>query len=290
MPLKKKRSTPSRLPLWMAHMDEREYTLVEHLADLRVRLVRAVMGLGLFTIIMLPPVPGIGQSVAEMLLEMLRAPMVELLRIHSPNAHFQILGVADYILCQMKAAMVAGVFLSSPWWLYQVWLFVAPGLYEKERRYVTWFVWAGALCFCGGAVFAYFAVFPTMFEYLVKSVPADLMLNPSLEEHFSFTLKMLLAFGLVFQTPVVIFILSMAGIVDPEQLGGYRKYVIVGAFVLGAVLTPTPDFLSQTLLAGPMIVLFEVGVFVSRMTVRVAGRPLQRKGKQPTPTPAEPQT
>jgi sec-independent protein translocase protein TatC len=269
-------------------VDEREYTLVEHLADLRVRLVRAVAGLLLFTLVLLPPLPGLERSLSEMMLELLRAPMVELLKQHSPGAHFQVLGVADYIVCQMKCALVGGVFLSSPWWLYQAWLFVAPGLYQTERRYVTSFVWAGALCFCLGAVFAYMFVFPTMYEFLVKSVPADLVMNPSLDEHFSFTLKMLLAFGVVFETPVVIFILSLIGIVDPEELGGYRKYVIVGSFVVGAVLTPTPDFLSQSLLAGPMIVLFEIGVFISRMTVRVAGRPLQRAKKMKPVTPPPP--
>jgi sec-independent protein translocase protein TatC len=259
-------------------MDEREYSLFEHLADLRVRVVRACIGLGIVTIAMFPPIPGVtDRSISELLLEWLRLPMIKLLQEHAgPSAHFVVLGAADYVICQMKAALVAGVFLASPWILYQVWLFIAPGLYDKEKRYVVLFVWAGAFCFVGGAVFAYFAVFPTMFRFLVTSLPPDLAMTPSLEEHFSFTLKMLLAFGVVFETPVLIFILSLAGIIDPNSVGKYRKYVIIGAFIVGAVLTPTPDFLSQTLLAGPMIVLFELGVLVSRLVVGVAGKPLDR--------------
>jgi sec-independent protein translocase protein TatC len=264
-------------------MDEREYSLFEHLADLRGRLMRAFAGVGIVTVAMFPPIPGVtDRSISELLLEWLRLPMVKLLQEHAgPSAHFVVLGAADYVICQMQAALVAGLFLASPWILYQAWLFIAPGLYDKEKRYVVLFVWAGSFCFIGGAVFAYFAVFPTMFRYLVTSLPPDLAMTPSLNEHFSFTLKMLLAFGVVFETPVLIFILSLAGIIDPNTIGKYRKYVIVAAFIIGAVLTPTPDFLSQTLLAGPMIVLFELGVLVSRLVVGVAGKPLDRKQQKP---------
>jgi sec-independent protein translocase protein TatC len=117
-----------------------------------------------------------------------------------------------------------------------------------------------------------------MLEYLVK-VPPDIAMMPSLEQNFTFTLQMLLAFAVVFQTPVIIFILSMAGIVDPKTLGQYRRYVVVVALIIGAVLTPTPDWFSQMLLAGPIIVLFEVGVLVSRLAVKVAGNPLSREAR-----------
>ena len=251
-------------------MDEKEYSLMEHLGELRTRLVRALIGVGVVSMAAF--------LVSDQLLELLREPMQAMLEeLHGPTARFIVTGAAEYIICQMKAALVAAVFIASPWILYQAWLFIAPGLYANEKRYVVAFVWAGALCFCGGAAFAYTAVFPSMFRFLVDSLPPDIAMMPSLEEHFSFTLKMLLAFGIVFETPVVIFILSVAGIVDPSGLGKYRRYVVVVAFIVGAVLTPTPDFLSQFLLAGPLIVLWELGILISRFAVAVGGKPLERR-------------
>jgi sec-independent protein translocase protein TatC len=171
------------------------------------------------------------------------------------------------------------LFLASPWVLYQVWLFISPGLYDHEKKYVSWFVVAGALCFCGGAVFGYVLVFPTMYSFFVNHQPADVMMMPSLAANFSFSLKTLVAFGVVFETPVVIFILSIAGIVDPHQLGQYRRYVVVVAFVVGAILTPSPDVYSQVLMAVPLLALYEVGVFVSKIATKVSGTPLSRKDR-----------
>lgn len=260
-------------------MDEREYSLMEHLADLRGRLGKALIGVALVGVAAF--------AVSDHMLAFLRIPLdnavttvnAELLNAGKKliEAKFVVIAPAEYLICQMKAAIVAGLFIASPWVLYQIWLFIAPGLYDHEKRYVTWFVWAGALCFCGGAVFAYFAVFPTMFVFFVKNNPPDIFMTLSMAEHFSFSLKMLVAFGAVFETPVVIFILSIAGIVDPNALGKYRKYVVVIAFIVGAILTPTPDIMSQALLAGPLLVLYEVGVLVSRLTVKVTGTPLSRK-------------
>ena len=266
-------------------MDDREYSLMEHLSDLRLRLLRALLGV---------LVVAVGAFfVSDELLLLLREPMEKILReSYGPTAHFVTTGVAEYIFCQIKAALVAGVFLASPWILYQAWLFIAPGLYDHERRYATAFVWAGAVCFVGGAVFAYFVVFPPMFEFFVNAQPADVRILPSLSEHFSFTLKMLLAFGVVFETPVVVFILSLAGIINPTSLSTWkvRRYVVVVAFVIGAVLTPSPDAISQLLLAGPLLVLWEIGILVSRIVVGRAGHPLSRKerAEQQSPPPPAP--
>jgi sec-independent protein translocase protein TatC len=257
-------------------VDDKEYTLVEHLTDLRKRLGRALVGVLVLACVAF--------AVSEQLLEALRAPMQTILtEVHGPTARFMVTGAAEYIVAQMKVALVAGVFLASPWVLYQVWCFVAPGLYAHERRYAIIFIWAGAVCFCAGGAFCYFAVFPTMFRFLVESIPPDIAMMPSLDEHFSFTLKMLLAFAVVFETPVFIFVLSLAGIVDPHNLGAYRRYVIVAAFIIGAVLTPTPDFLTQFLLAGPLIVLFEIGLLVSKLAVKWAGKPLSRRDRDEAP-------
>ncbi len=251
-------------------MDDREYSLMEHLGELRARLGKALIGVSLVAMAAF--------AVSDELLALLREPMDHLIKQSGgPDARFVVIAPAEYLICQMKAAFVAGIFLASPWVLYQIWLFISPGLHDHEKRYVSAFVWAGAMCFCGGAAFAYFAVFPTMFEFLVANQPKDVLMTLSIAEHFSFTLKMLLAFGVVFETPVVIFILSVAGIIDPHSLGKYRKYVVVIAFIIGAILTPTPDILSQAMLAGPLLVLYEIGVFVSKLTVKIAGTPLSRK-------------
>lgn len=251
-------------------MDEKEYSLIEHLAELRKRLARALIGVGLIAIAAF--------AVSDELLAFLRAPMEsELHSVYGPTARFITMGAAEYFFCQMKAALVAGIFLASPWVLYQIWLFIAPGLYDHEKRYVTSFVWAGAGCFVGGAAFAYAFVFPPMYHFFLTNQPAEVQMMPGLDENFSFALKTLLGFAVVFETPVVIFILSLAGIVDPASLGRYRRYVIVVAFIVGAVLTPSPDPLSQALLAGPLLVLWEVGILVSRLVVKAQGTPLSRK-------------
>lgn len=251
-------------------MDEKEYSLVEHLADLRKRLARALVGVGI--------VAAAAFAVSDRLLEALREPMIAIVReVHGQAARFIVTSPAEYFVAQMKVALVAGLFLASPWVLYQVWLFVAPGLYEHEKRYVSAFVIAGAGCFVGGGAFCYFVAFPPMFRFFVESTPPDVALAPRIAEHLSFTLKTMLAFGVVFQTPVIVFILSIAGIVDPAQLGQYRRYVVLVAFVVGAVLTPSPDVLSQLLLAGPLLLLYELGVLVSRMAVKAGGAPLSRK-------------
>ncbi len=262
-------------------MDDREYSLMEHLAELRGRLAKALIGVGLVAIASF--------VISDSILKLLRAPLDKAVAAANKHAlennlppveaHFIVIAPAEYIVSQMKAAFVAGLFIASPWVLYQIWLFISPGLYDHEKRYVSAFVWAGAACFCGGAVFAYLVVFPQMFGFFVANNPPDILMTLSIAEHFSFSLKMLVAFGVVFETPVVIFILSIAGIVDPNTLYKYRKYVVVVAFIVGAVLTPSPDAMSQLLLAGPLLVLYEVGVLVSRFAVKVTGTPLSRKDR-----------
>lgn len=253
-------------------MDEREYSLIEHLAELRTRLARALIGVAVLAIAAF--------FVSDELLRLVRKPMEDQLIAHyGPTAHFITTSAAEYLACQMKAALVAGLVLASPWVLYQIWLFVAPGLYDHEKRYASWFIWVGSVCFIGGVAFAYFLMFPAMYGFLVGQQPADVMMMPSLEEDFSFALKMLVAFGIVFETPVIIFILSLAGIVDPVALSKYRRYVVVIAFIVGAVITPSPDPYSQTLVAAPLLALWEVGILVSRLVVKAAGKPLSRTAR-----------
>lgn len=245
-------------------LDRREFSLMEHLSELRVRLMRAAAGVLLVSLGTF--------AVAGELLVLLKRPVESAARALEVVPRFVVISPAEYFIAELKAAVVLGVFLSMPWTLYQLWLFVAPGLYAKERRYVLTFVWAGAFFFVGGGAFAYFAVFPGMFEFFLRStLEAGVEMTLSVAEHFSFSLKMLLAFGLVFQAPVIVYVLSMAGVVDPYRLSKHRGIVVVSSFVIGAVLTP-PDVLSQTLLALPLIVLFEAGLMAAKLSLRLRRR------------------
>jgi sec-independent protein translocase protein TatC len=237
-------------------MDDQEYTLIEHLRDLRTRLVRAVIGLtiaafGCFFI-------------GDQLLEIVRRPMMVLL---PEGSQFVVLAPQEYFFTKMKMALVAGLFLASPWILYQFWLFVAPGLYRNERRYVFSFVFFGAFFFCAGAAFGYTVVFPPMFNFFLETLPPGVTGQYSVELVYGFAIHMLLAFGVVFEAPVVVFLLAILGVVEPRALAGYRRYVIVIAFIVAAILTPTPDPITQSLMAGPMILLYELGLLAARIFV-----------------------
>ena len=249
-------------------MDEREYSLLEHLNELRQRIMRAALGVF--------PISLATFAVSKDILEILKQPMLKAMR-EFPNAkaEFVVIKPMEYIIAQLKAAVVTAIFLAMPWILYQLWLFIAPGLYAKEKRYVLGFVWAGSLFFIAGGVFAYFLVFPGIFRFdIEQTLAANVAQTYSVAEHFSMTLKLLLAFGLAFEAPVIVFILSVAGIVNPVTLGRYRSYVFVAAFVVGAILTP-PDILSQVLLATPLVILFELGMWAARVALwfRERGKP-----------------
>ena len=238
-------------------VDEREYSLVEHLADLRTRLFYAVLGIFVATFGCF--------AFSDAFILWLKTPMAEVL---GENAQFVVLAPHEYFFVKLKISMVAGIFVSSPWLFYQFWLFVAPGLFKHERSYVFSFVSAGAFFFTGGALFCYYVVFPPMFIFFVGTLPEGILGNYSVGVLYGFATNMLLAFGLVFEAPVIVFLLAVMGVVDPEGLGKWRRYVVVFAFILAAVITPTPDPLTQSLMAVPMILLYELGLFAAKIFLR----------------------
>jgi len=237
-------------------MDEREYSLVEHLRDLRTRLGYGVLGIVIATFGCF--------AFSDAFILWLKTPMADVL---GAEAQFVVLAPHEYFFVKLKIALVAGIFVSSPWLFYQFWLFVAPGLFKHERKYVFSFVFAGAFFFIAGAVFCYFVVFPPMFTFFVGTLPEGIVGTYSVGVLYGFATNMLLAFGLVFEAPVVVFLLAVMGIVDPDNLGKWRRYVIVLAFILAAVITPTPDPLTQSLMAVPMILLYELGLFAARLFI-----------------------
>ena len=173
----------------------------------------------------------------------------------------------------MKVAMIMGLFIAMPIILWNVWAFVAPGLHRHERKYAAPFVIIGSLLFIGGGAFAMLVVVPFAISFLV-SFGQDQGLRPmiTISSYIDFILKFTLAFGVVFEMPVVITLLSMLGVVTPQFLSKNRKYAILINFVIAAILTPTPDIVNQSLMAGPLIILYEVGIICSRVVARRKAR------------------
>jgi sec-independent protein translocase protein TatC len=162
--------------------------------------------------------------------------------------------------------MVAALFISMPWLLYQIWAFVAPGLYQHERRLALPLVVTSALLFYGGVAFAYFVVFPLMFAFFTAVAPQGVSVMTDINAYLDFVLTLFFAFGLAFEVPIATVLSVWAGFTTPARLAGHRPYVLLGAFVVGMLLTP-PDVISQTLLAVPVYVLYEAGIIMARVMV-----------------------
>ena len=175
--------------------------------------------------------------------------------------------VASPFLTPFKLTLVAAVFLAIPYVLYQVWSFIAPGMYRHEKRLAIPLLVSSVLLFYAGAAFAYFAVFPLIFAFFTSVGPEGITIMTDINSYLDFVLKLFLAFGLAFEIPIAAVLMIWAGITTPEALVKKRPYIIVGCFIFGMLLTP-PDIISQSLLAIPMWLLFEVGVFFGRFMQR----------------------
>jgi len=227
-------------------------SLISHLIELRTRLVRALLAVGLLFVALVP--------FAQRLYSALAQPLIDRL---PEGATMVAIDVVTPFLVPVKLTFFTALFLAMPFVLYQLWAFVAPGLYRHERRLAVPLLVSATLLFYGGCAFAYFLVLPTMFTFLVAIAPEGVTVATDLSHYLDFVMALFLAFGVCFEIPVAIVILTALGIVTPETLARQRPYVIVGAFVVAAVLTP-PDIVSQLLLAIPMCILFEVGVLAAR--------------------------
>lgn len=233
-------------------VDENEQPLMSHLFELRTRVIRIVMGIGLVF------VPCFYFS--RPLFSYLSGPLL----VHMPH-HTSLIatGVTAPFLVPMKLALMLAFAISLPWTLYQIWLFIAPGLHMSERRLATPLLVSSTLLFYLGMVFAYYVIFPIVFGFFVSVAPAGVAVMTDISNYLSFVLKMFMAFGFAFEMPVAIFLIVSTGLVTPTQLGSYRPYVLVAAFGAGMLLTP-PDVISQTLLAVPMYLLYELGLLTAR--------------------------
>lgn len=231
---------------------DKPQTLVEHLLELRTRLLRSVLVicvifLGLFYF-------------SRQIYTIVAAPLMAVL----PHGTSMIAtDVASPFLVPFKLTLYLAVVLSMPYIIHQAWSFVAPGLYKHERKMAVPLLISSVILFYTGAGFAYFVVFPLMFKFFTSVAPQGVSVMTDISSYLDFVLKLFLAFGLAFELPIAIVLAVWSGIIDVESLTDKRPYVIVGCFVVGMLLTP-PDMISQTLLAVPMWALFESGVFFAR--------------------------
>jgi sec-independent protein translocase protein TatC len=245
-------------------VEDAKMSFMEHLGELRIRIVRALTALLIGTLIVLP--------FSQYIVDWLSRPVTRL------NYSLVFTAPAEAFWVQMKVGLIVGIFLAAPAILWQVWVFVAPGLHSHEKKYALPFVVIGSLLFMGGGAFSLFVVTPYAIQFLLSYARPGLQPMITLQNHIDFLLKFTLAFGAVFELPLALTILARIGVVNSKMLARNRKYAILGAFIAGAVLTPTPDAFNQTLMAGPLILLYEVGIICARIFGRKPA---------PEPTPAE---
>lgn len=226
--------------------------LVAHLTELRDRLLRAILAVLVAFICMFP--------FANEIYTFISAPLRSLLPEGSSMIATE---VASPFLTPFKLTLVLAIFASVPVILYQVWAFVAPGMYRQEKRIAFPLLASSVLLFYLGAAFAYFVVFPLIFAFFTSVGPTDVAVMTDINRYLDFVLKLFFAFGIAFEIPIAAVILIWSGVTTPDALAGKRPYIIVGCFIFGMLLTP-PDIISQSLLALPMWMLFELGVFFGR--------------------------
>ncbi len=235
---------------------DREQPFISHLLELRSRLLRIVGGILLVFVALSPFSNPIYSALA-----------VPLTRHMPAQSSMIAIDVLSPFLTPLKFTLILAVFIAIPWIFYQVWAFVAPGLYQREKRLVLPILLSSTLLFYCGMAFAYFAIMPIFFAFITTTAPEGVAVMTDINRYLDFVMTIFFAFGVAFEVPVATVILALAGILSPDAMAAKRPYVIVGAFVVGMLLTP-PDVISQTLLAIPMWLLFEVGIFVSRLLLR----------------------
>lgn len=251
-----------------------EAPFVSHLVELRDRLIRATIAVGLvFGALCFWPGPA-------GLYDLLAAPMVA----HLPKGATLIAtNVISPILVPLKITLMAAFMVALPVVLYQVWAFVAPGLYSHEKKMVLPLVVSSTILFVAGVAFCYFLVIPGMSKFIQAFAPASITAAPDIEQYFGFVLTLFLVFGIAFEVPIAVVVLARMGIVTIAQLRQWRGYFIVGSFVVAAVVTP-PDVISQLALAVPMCILYELGIIAAQFLIKNTKAPEEDSATPDKPT------
>lgn len=232
-----------------------EMSFLEHLEDLRWHIIKALIGLLIATIIC-----GIYSDfiVQDLLMKPLK----------SAGLKAQVLAPYGIVLLYMQTVLICGLIVSMPNTLYWLWKFVAPGLLPKERRYVARIVFLTSLCFFAGVGFSYFILLPTSLKFFSQFGTQTIDLNISIDHYVSFILTLVFGAGLVFELPMVSYFLTKIGFLTPEFMRQYRRHSIVVILIISALVTPTPDPMTQLMLAAPMLLLYEVSIFVSKLALK----------------------
>lgn len=241
-----------------------EESFISHLIELRSRLVKAVLGVLVLFCIMFFVWPG-----PAAIYDFLARPMVDSL---PEGSRMIATGIITPFLVPMKATAVAAFILALPWVLYQVWAFIAPGLYAHEKRLIVPLVVSSSALFMAGAVFCYVFVFGTVFKFISEFAPKQITISPDIESYLDFVIMMCLAFGVTFEVPVIVVVLVRMGWITVEKLKQIRAYYWVGATVVAAFISP-PDLWSMVFMMVPLWVLYEVGIWVAPLFVRATQRP-----------------
>jgi len=232
---------------------EKSVTLFDHLLELRNRLLRALLGVLLIFCCLVYFAQDIYQYLAQPLLQTMPS-----------GSQMIATDVASPFFAPFKLTIVLSVFLAMPYILYQMWSFIAPGLYRNEKKLIAPLMLGSTLLFYSGIAFAYFIVFPVVFAFFTSVAPEGVVIATDISSYLDFVLKLFFAFGAAFEIPIAIILLCWTGVTTPNSLRQKRPYVVVGAFILGMLLTP-PDIISQSMLAIPMLFLFEVGIIIASL-------------------------
>jgi sec-independent protein translocase protein TatC len=248
------RSLPAPEPPAAPEEDVKQ-SFFEHLGELRKRLVRALLGVAVGMALV--------GGFCERIFRWVMLPVIRSLPENQQALHYT--SYIEPFMVYLKVALYGGIFVAAPYVLLQVWLFVAPGLYKRERKVVVPFLLCGTLLFYAGAAFCYFFVMPAAFPALATIAGADMKPILTMTEQLSLVLAMLLGFGVVFEVPVIIAFLSMVGLVSADFLAKYRRHAIVANTALAAIITPTGDPFNLALMAIPMIVFYEIGILLARL-------------------------
>lgn len=231
---------------------QKQESLVTHLVELRDRLIKIIIGIVVVLLALFPFANDIYSFLAEPLLK------------HLPDQSTMVaIDVASPFLTPFKLVMLLAVVITIPWILYQLWAFIAPGLYKHEKKLVLPLLVSSSVLFYLGMLFAYYIVFPLVFGFFTKVTPDGVEVMTDISRYLDFVTKLFIAFGAAFEVPVLTFVLVMTGVTTVEKLSNARSYVIVAAFIVGMLLTP-PDVISQVLLAIPVWLLFELGLLMSK--------------------------
>jgi sec-independent protein translocase protein TatC len=231
---------------------EKEMPFLDHLEELRWRLLKSIISIIVMMIICF--------SFSDSILDMLLYPGQHI----EPPVPLQVLKVQTVFVIKLEIALVAGVIFSLPVIFYQLWQFLAPGLLKKEKKLLPLLVFLTVLCFLAGGAFAYFLIIPYALQFFLSLAPPNIQNNIALDFYIGFLLRMILVFGIVFELPMLTLLLARLGLITADFMRKYRRYAIVAAFIIGAILTP-PDPTTQIMLAVPMILLYELSIFIARI-------------------------